>query len=141
MNEDQIYNINQSLNELTEKLDGYDEVDQQDIDSLVGNIRYCYNHAAVKAKVTYKVKHRKWKRTVINRKWFNNDCEHKRKVYFQSKHRYQVDQSERNRDAYKKENKEYKKQLERPCHEHYRNLNTQLKRLKTGIILDNIGPY
>ena len=132
MNEDQINSINQSINEMTEKLDGYDEVDQQDIDSLVGNMRDCFNHAAVKAKVTYKVEHRKWKRTVISRKWFNKDCEQKRKEYFQSKHRYQVDQNERNRDAYKKVDKEYKKQLKRACREHYRSLNTQLKILKTS---------
>ena len=52
--------------------------------------------------------------------------------YFQSKHRNQANQNERNRDAYKKINKEYKKQLKRACHEHYRIVNTQLKRLRTG---------
>ena len=50
MNEDQINNINHSINETTETLTGYDEVDQQDTNSLVGNMRDCFNHTAVRLK-------------------------------------------------------------------------------------------
>jgi hypothetical protein len=110
------------------------EINRHSIDQIVSEIGQLFKDSATENKImkTFKINNRYAKRKMSKKPWFKQKCETARSEFFKTKNKFKSKNSETNHINMKLASKKYKKMLKHEYANYHKELNLQLKSLRTS---------